>query len=538
MTRTAYDETPYVSGPQYSTHPDHLATNARLMGLDSAHPESCRVLELGCGDGGNLIPMALALPESHFWGVDLSAIQVEMGHSLISRLRLENIELRAMDLMDFPPDAGKFDYILCHGVFSWVPLPVQERILAICRTHLSPRGVAHISYNAYPGWHLRAIVRDMVLFETRDLTSPGARVEQARAYLRFLRDAIPSKSPLSPLVAAACTTFDESPDWYLLHEYLEENNHPLYFHEFMRMAEQHDLQYLCEGWFHTRLDEFPAETQATIRNISENWQQIEQHVDFLSTRTFRRTLVCHKNLQLSRSADLAFIGNLSATALAQPQDARRQWADDSKMTFTQSEGRSLTTNNPILKAALGILWDQYPAAITVNDLYDEVARRVEVGGSTRDDFAGFLVQFYLGNLVTLHSAPPRFGRWEDGAIVASPLARIQAEQRSVVVNLRHQLIDLSPLGRLVLRLMDGRTEPEIVESATEIIRSEAMDLSGETLDPPGETGARPTPPLDGIERDDPPSVPRLVQQTVRRLARKALLLPTTPQRSGGSTMRI
>ena len=72
--RTSYDEVPYESFPFPQTHPDHLATLGRLFAIQPPPLERCRVLELGCASGGNLIPMAVAMPQAEFFGVDLSAI--------------------------------------------------------------------------------------------------------------------------------------------------------------------------------------------------------------------------------------------------------------------------------------------------------------------------------------------------------------------------------------------------------------------------------------------------------------------------------
>src|SRR5690349_11473960 len=91
---TSYDEIPYDSKPLYSTHPDCLATAGRLRGLTPAPASNCRVLELGCGTGGNLIPMAHSLPGSKFVGIDLSGRQIAAGQGLCRRLDLTNIDLR------------------------------------------------------------------------------------------------------------------------------------------------------------------------------------------------------------------------------------------------------------------------------------------------------------------------------------------------------------------------------------------------------------------------------------------------------------
>src|SRR6516164_4581137 len=98
-TTTSYDEIPYESTPRFPTHPDCLATLATLMGMTPAPVDRCRVLELGCGTGGNLIPMASTLPESRFVGIDLSGRQIASGQAIIDAIGLKNLELQAMSIL-------------------------------------------------------------------------------------------------------------------------------------------------------------------------------------------------------------------------------------------------------------------------------------------------------------------------------------------------------------------------------------------------------------------------------------------------------
>src|SRR5260370_37085826 len=146
VPQSTYEEIPYSSNPFSYTHPDNLATVGMLMGMTPPSVERCRVLELGCAGGGNLIPMALALPESQFLGIDLSPRQIAMGQEVIDTLGLTNIKLRSMSIMDVKDDDGPYDYIICHGVYSWVPAEVQDKILTICNRNLGPTGVAYVSY--------------------------------------------------------------------------------------------------------------------------------------------------------------------------------------------------------------------------------------------------------------------------------------------------------------------------------------------------------------------------------------------------------
>ena len=116
----SYDAIPYPSLAFLQTHPDRLAVLATLFGMSPAPVENCRVLELACGNGANLIPMAYGLPRSEFLGVDLAALPVASAQQRIKQLGLKNIRIDATDLLEIGPASGKFDYLIAHGVYAWV----------------------------------------------------------------------------------------------------------------------------------------------------------------------------------------------------------------------------------------------------------------------------------------------------------------------------------------------------------------------------------------------------------------------------------
>ena len=167
----SYEQLPYESNPFFESHPRRLQTIAYLAGLNPPALENCRVLELGCAGGGNLIPAAESLPHATFTGIDLAPNQIADGNKIIHAIGLKNIHLRALSLTDLPADFGQFDYIIAHGLYSWVPPDVQHRILEICKTHLSPNGVAYISYNTYPGWRMREVMRELLLYGQAHLST-------------------------------------------------------------------------------------------------------------------------------------------------------------------------------------------------------------------------------------------------------------------------------------------------------------------------------------------------------------------------------
>ena len=162
----AYDQIRYLSLPRDQSHPAYVSALAMIAGLELPPVKSWRVLELGCGDGSNLLPLAFDYPEGRFLGIDRAREPLEAGRALASDLRLKNLELCAADLMEWRPD-GEFDYIIAHGIYSWVPPEVRAKILQICEKHLKPLGIAFISYNALPGCHFRRFAWDLLRFHGR-----------------------------------------------------------------------------------------------------------------------------------------------------------------------------------------------------------------------------------------------------------------------------------------------------------------------------------------------------------------------------------
>lgn len=77
--------------------------------------------------------------------------------------------------MDIDDSLGRFDYILTHGVYSWVPPAVQEKILRLCASNLTEHGVAYVSYNVNPGWSMRGMLRDMMCYHASRFEDPRER---------------------------------------------------------------------------------------------------------------------------------------------------------------------------------------------------------------------------------------------------------------------------------------------------------------------------------------------------------------------------
>ena len=245
-----YDHLPYQSFAYEKTHPNHLAALALYHNISPVDPFKCRVLEIGCAIGTNIITYAQHHPKCELMGIDISQAQIERGKTLIKRAGLKNVTLQCSSITDFKDKAKKFDYIICHGVFSWVPDFVQQDILAYIKRNLSPHGMAYISYNCLPGAQNLKTIRDMMLFCRESLPQNNHDDDIAHGFdmlQQIGKINILSDTPYYKIINDESENIKTHNAAYINHEYYTPYNQPLYFHQFYDMIEKHDLGYLCNS---------------------------------------------------------------------------------------------------------------------------------------------------------------------------------------------------------------------------------------------------------------------------------------------------
>jgi SAM-dependent methyltransferase len=475
MTRasTSYDEMPYEGRAYAKSHPDRLATLAALYGMTPPPIAACRVLELGCGDGSNLIPMACGLPGSAFVGIDLSGVSIEKGRAAAQELGLRNIELRHGDLMALGSELGAFDYIIAHGLYSWVPPPVREKVLAIFAESLAPTGVAYLSYNCYPAGHLKGVTRDIMLYHTRGIADPARRVKESRAIVRLLHQAVGAKDVYGAVLWNQANELDRMDDGLLFHDDLSPWSTPFLVSEVAADGVRHGLQYVADALVPPAgLGHRSEPVDRFLRGVDDPVAR-EQYSDFLSGRSFRQTLFCRAEIELDRDLEPASLRrfHLSAAAEADDEtiDPMRQDVEEFKIA-----GRTVSVDHPLSKAALLHLAAAAPEPIAFDALIEGALARLAAGGDTlQEDLAdhleaveAVLFQLYASAVLELSLYPPRLTKLIGERPLASPVARLQARTGSLITNLLHKSIAVEDeMTRKFLTLVDGtRTADDIVDA--------------------------------------------------------------------------
>ncbi|MGH7025304.1 MAG: methyltransferase domain-containing protein [Caulobacteraceae bacterium] len=437
---TSYDVIAYPSKVFPQSHPDRMATHAMMFGVALAPIDACRVLDIGGGDGANLITLAQGFPGARFVSFDLADSAVRRGRAVIEALGLSNIDVRRGDIRDIDLGAEPFDYVICHGVYSWIPADAREALMALIRRVLAPEGVAFVSYNALPGCRMRQVLRDILLYQVRDLATPEDRAAAAWRYLDEIVDAYPETGLFQSLMKDEARVLKERSLEVMAHDELGEVYHPLYFHEFLSHCRQHGLAFLTEAESGRCAEGFPP--PAALDDPHFDLMAHIQEMDFKVVRYFRQSLLIHEGRAVERRPDPAVMFDLHVSTPARRND---------KGVFETSSNSFEVTDEKMAEAVERIC-QAWPNTVRVGDVIHD------------DERAVVLQRMYWAGTVELHAAPMRFVAQAGERPAANPLARLQAASGATrLTSLRHALVDIEdPFSREFIAGLDGaRTRAEL-----------------------------------------------------------------------------
>lgn len=476
--QTPYDRIIYPDGAYAVAHPDRAAVVASLMGLKPPPVQTARILELGTGTGGHLIAIANQYPQATCVGVDYAQTQIRIARETVEAVGLTNITFHALNFIDLPETIGEFDYIIAHGIFSWVPEDVRQHMLEIIRRHLAPNGVAYLSYNTYPGWRTLQISADIMRYHVRNIEDPWERAAAARDIISQLA-ALPTHNVGDSDWARFMSTYHEvlgtlkdylqiKSDHVLLHDDLEDTSRPFYYHEIVQLLAEHELEYLADAAFASNMvSNIAPEEQAWLKAVAHSFDEMEQYLDFMRNRTFRTSLLVHGSLEFTRNITPLPIANFYVQSSIFRSDPQPDGLDEGIIHFQGTEGIGFATADVVIIAALDTLAEFKGLQIPFRELVQRARERAyayAVPASTLDEDAGriatTLLQFYgkSTSMVELFTTPPSYVAILNERPIASKYARYQAISNEMVTNQRQNRVQLGPNARALISLLDGTND--------------------------------------------------------------------------------
>ncbi len=438
MTSTVYDEVRYSNFPYAQTHPDRLATVAILHGLEAPDPFHARVLEVGCGAGGNLLAMAAATPGIQAVGVDLAESAIEEGRAAADDVGLTNLELRQGDVRALTSgELGEFDYIVAHGVYAWIPPDARDALMALLASHLAPRGLAYVSYNANPGGYFRRMLRDAGLWHARGIEDPLERAAKAQELYLFLRQSRATEADMyGQLIERLVPALAAGPLYRLVHDDLSDFWEPVWFADFAAHAARHGLEFVGEADLSgLRTGELPVEVEPALRELAAGDRvAFEQYSDLMLPRVFRQSVLCRagRDVMVEPSPEHAARLHWAARPSAEPLDGG------------------------LAAAAFAELDRARPRAVAFEALREALgAGPLDLGEALLE---GFRLERLIPHAGPLHAATEPGERPE-----VSPLARWQAAQGPDLTSLAYQTVRMEePAARALIVLLDGTRDRDAI----------------------------------------------------------------------------
>jgi len=441
-----YDLVEYPSYAIPQSYPDKIAVVATMFGMNPPPPGRARVLDVGCGSGGNLLPMALLWPECEYIGVDLAASAIAKANATARQLGLTNVRFECVDLMELPADFGQFDYIVAHGFISWVPTFVRQRLFEICRERLTPQGIGYISYNAYPGCHIRDMFRQIMIEHTRNITDPNERANEARSIVQTIAESGISADAIQELAKSERDIICRKSSGALWHDELEDNFNSLYIHQFASMIAQNGLQFIYEAVYNEgqpplRLTEDTARLLEQARE--RGFLVHEQYLDFLKLRRFRQCLVTHASVKIDRDAPARSMHKFHFAAPLQ-----RTGVTEGVEFSNPATKAAVVTPNPVTITTLDRIGKAWPSTIAFDQLADDPA---ELSG-----LEPVLERFFAAGLIDAHSTPRTCPQQRSAKPEVWSYARLQAQSERVLTPLTLLGVALEdPNIRKLVLLADG-----------------------------------------------------------------------------------
>ena len=460
---TSYDSVPYPSYSYAVTDPASLNAVAKIFGLNPPDYNTANVLELGTASGGNLIPMASRYKKARFHGIDISEPQIEQAIKNAANLKLKNIKFEEKSILDVNFEGALFDYIIVHGVYSWVTSDVQQRIFDICSSYLSPQGIAYISYNTLPGWNMVKTIRDMMLYHGQNFDDPTVKITEARKMLEFVANNNKiEKGSYKQTIEAEIKTIQDQNDNYLLHDHLEVVNDPCYLHEFVSAAETFQLKYLADSDLPSMyLGNQKEEVLNILGTIPDPVRQ-EQYLDFITNRRFRMTLLTHQNLKINRNLSPDCLEGLYFKRnyrVKEKIDINKIGALKTITLVPINGGQAEVTISSRISAISFIVLHEFPPfTMSIYDIADEAHKRYLKNINVtkiQEEIGTFFLQLIFTGVVAVRSEKAANVFEISSKPEVFNYALQQALIYDMVPNLYHDMVKLTDSQRLIVQYVNG-----------------------------------------------------------------------------------
>ena len=437
-----------------------------------------------------MLSLAFYNPKSTFIGIDSSKGEIDRARESARCLGLGNIHFVLKDVRSLgPEDLPSSDYIIAHGLYSWVPADARDAILNFCRKNLTSSGLAYISYNAQPGWAIRRLVRETLLRSR--LIQEAAIEDKATIAIEVatqLLEDMPSRSyAFAALLAEELERVSDGKPFYVFHEYLAEFNEGFWLRDFVDHAHRNGLDYVADAQSCRWEGHVPEELKTALAKRDLDPIEQEEAADLLCNRTFRASILCRADAPRETTPHKVLLEEVhiatSLSAASDPFDLTEGVVE----RFFNKDGPEVTLDASITKAAIVMLAAQWPKGMQLEDLYVQasellITHGIKVPEEARSQLSEELKTLFEDGQIDLRLREPVYDTVVPEYPQAHALARFEAEHRDALTTPYHLPLPFEPQAMGLVRALDGSL------SQVELGRMFGKELADETLEILGRWG--------------------------------------------------
>ena len=488
--QSPYEQVHYHGVVIPNTAPNHLAFCSLWQHGPRPNPQHFCLVELGCGDGANLLPLAFYDPESTFIGIDHSRAGLEWACEGARFLGLENVHFVLKDVRDLEPtEFAPCDYVIAHGLYSWVPEDAREAILNFCRQSLTQSGLAYISYNAQPGWATRRLVRETLL-RSRSVQEAAVedKADRAIEVAAHLLEVLPSRDyAFAVLLAEELERVRDGKPFYVFHEYLAEVNEGFWLRDFVERARRNGLDYVVDAQSCRWEGHVPAELRSALAKRDLDPIEQEEAADLLGNRYFRASILCRADASRASTSHRELLEEVHIATCLRAESDPFHLREGEVERFFRPGGPEITLDASITKAAVVLLAVQWPRGILLEALYRQASKLLaahgcEVPTGARSQLSDELMTLFEAGQIDLRLREPAYHTEVPNYPQAHALARFEAEHRDALTTPYHLPLPFEPQALALVRTLDGS------QSRVELRQAFGKELVDQTLEILGRWG--------------------------------------------------
>lgn len=466
---------PFASEPTAASHPDHLAIAAAAHARSPAFPATASVLELACGDGANIVPMAFHRPDARFVGVETSPGLAAAARRSAELLGVRNTEFVTGGLDVLESRRERYDYVIVHDVLSSLSPAEAARTLDLCAASLSPEGVMYLDYAAEAGWLLRSRLRDLIRRHVGPIPTVAERLQATRQLLAALEyDGVEEKLPHSFIakleVRVALSLSDRLLGKLVLAPYARSFRRS----EISALLRAHGLDDVDDGWDPSPERLVEANLKARLGALVPNQAEAQDLAELMTGPQFRAVVACAAATSTRQAVSLVTLldqGTFTSSLQTRLKDVLLD--DGIEVAFVSGAGQMVRSKEPVGKAILTVLANASPAGAQLSHVLREAAAMLRERLPGHRELSADDLARQARELVALHAMGAISWSSREARVAASPPERPsvfavniwQARRGYLLTDPKHRTVVVDEFTRQLVKLLDGtRDEAALIEA--------------------------------------------------------------------------